>query len=52
MTAITAAISDVVSVTGEVFTAITSNALLVFFLAASVLGVGIRMFIKLKDTAM
>ena len=51
MTAIIAGISDVVSVVGTVFTAITGNELLVFFLAAGVLGVGIGAFARLKRIA-
>jgi len=51
MTAVTGAISEVVTVIGEVFTALTGNALLVFFLAASVLGVGIGMFKRLRGAA-
>jgi len=48
MATIIAGISDVVSVVGTVFTAITSNDLLVFFLAASALSVGIGKFASLK----
>ena len=51
MSAITGAIADVVTVIGEVFTALTGNALLVFFLAAGLLGVGIGMFKKLRSAA-
>lgn len=48
MAAIIEGISDVTSVVTTSFSAMTSNALLVFFLSASVLGVGIRMFRKLR----
>jgi hypothetical protein len=51
MTAVVSAISDVVSVVGEVFTVMTSNALLTFFLAGSVLGVGVAIFRKIRGAA-
>ena len=48
---ITAAIGDVISVVDSVFAAITSNPLLVLFVSASVLGVGIKIFKKLRRAA-
>ena len=45
---VTGAISNVVDVVGQVFTVMTGNAYLVFFMAAGLLGVGIGIFKRLK----
>ena len=51
MAAIISGISDVVTVLGTAFTAMTANDLLVFFISASVLGVGIGVFKRLRRAA-
>ena len=51
MATVISAIDDVVSVVGTVFTAIIGNPLLVFFLAVSLLGAGIGIFMGLKNAA-
>lgn len=51
MDAIVSGISTVTSVVSQVFSAITSNPLLVFFLSVSVLGAGIGVFMRLKNAA-
>lgn len=51
METIIAGIGDVTDLVGEVFTVITGNPLLTFFLAVSVLGVGFRVFRQARRTA-
>lgn len=51
METIITGISTVTDAIGTVFTAMTSNAYIVFFLSASVLGTGIGMFRKLRRAA-
>lgn len=51
MTDILTAVSSVTTLIGDVFTAITSNPLLTFFVAAGILGVGIGMFRRLRSSA-
>lgn len=48
MAAILAGTSTITTLVGEVFTMITSNPLLVVFMASSLIGVGIAVFKKLK----
>ena len=48
MTAVIAAVTDVFGLVGSVLTEITGTPILVFFLAASFIGVGIGIFKKLK----
>lgn len=48
---VTGAISSVVDVVGQIFTVMTGNAYLVFFMAAGLLGVGITIFKRLKGAA-
>ena len=48
---VTGAISNVVDVVGQIFTVMTGNAYLVFFMAAGLLGVGIGIFKRLKGAA-
>jgi hypothetical protein len=48
---ITAITETIVPLVGTVFTVITGNALLVAFLAASLLGVGISVFRRLRNVA-
>lgn len=48
---VTGAISNVVDVVGQIFTVMTGNAYLVFFMAAGLLGVGIGIFKRLKSAA-
>ena len=48
---VTTAMSTVVTVMGEVWEVMTANPLLVVFLASSLLGVGIKMFRKVKGAA-
>lgn len=45
------AMSSLVEVMGEVWDVMTSNPLLLVFLAASLFGVGIRIFRKVKSAA-
>lgn len=51
MTAIIAAMSDAFSLVGTVITNITGEPILLFFLAASLIPVGIGLFGKLKRVA-
>lgn len=51
MGAVTAAMSTITTVVGEVFTMITSNPLLCVFMAASLIGVGIAVFRKIKGAS-
>lgn len=51
MDAITGAIDTVVTVTGKAFDVMTSNPLITFFVAVSVLGAGIGVFKRLKRAA-
>jgi hypothetical protein len=51
MSDIITGIADVVSVLGSAFGALTANPLLVFFISASVLGVGIGVFKRLRRAA-
>ena len=51
MTTIIGGISDVTTVLGDVFTAMTSNAYCIFLLAAAVLGIGIGVFRKIKKAS-
>ena len=51
MAAVITGITDVTSVLGTVFTAMTANAYCLFLLAAGVLGVGITVFRKVKKAA-
>ena len=48
---VTGAIGNVVDVVGQIFTVMTGNAYLVFFMAAGLLGVGITIFKRLKGAA-
>lgn len=48
MDAILAAVDTVTSVVGSVFTVMTGNALITFFLAISVIGAGVGLFHRLK----
>ena len=48
---VTTAMSTVVTVMGEVWEVMTANPLLVVFLAASLFGIGIRIFRKVKGAA-
>ncbi len=48
MSAITAATGTITTLVGDIFTMITSNPLLCVFVAAGLLGVGIRVFRQLK----
>lgn len=48
---VTTAMSTVVTVMGQVWELMTANPLLVVFLASSLLGVGIKMFRKVKGAA-
>ena len=49
MATITSATGEVTTVVGNVFDIMTSNALLTFFLAAAVIGVGIVVFKKIRQ---
>jgi len=51
MSAILGAVSDVTTLMGDLFTIMTSNPLMLFFLAASLVGVGIGVFKKIKGAA-
>ncbi|MCC8156937.1 MAG: hypothetical protein LIO54_06650 [Oscillospiraceae bacterium] len=51
MEAILAAVATVTTVVGDVFSMITGNALLTVFVAASLVGVGIRVFKSIKSAA-
>lgn len=51
MTALITGIGDVTTVVGSVFTLITGNPLLAFFVAASLVGVGIGVFQQAKGAA-
>lgn len=51
MESIIAGVADVVSLMPEVFSVITGNELLTFFLAVSVLGVGFSVFRNARRTA-
>ena len=44
-------VSDVLSVTGQAFTFITSNQLCLLFIGASILGIGFRIFRKAKGAS-
>lgn len=48
MAAVTGAMSTVTDLVGSVFTAMTGNEFLVVFLAASMLGVGVSVFQRLR----
>lgn len=48
---VTGAISGVVDVVGQIFTVMTGNPYLLFFMAAGLLGVGIGIFKQLKRAA-
>ena len=48
---ITTAMGTVVEVTGQVFTVMVNNPLLVVFMASSLLVMGVRLFRKLKGAA-
>lgn len=51
MEAIITACGDVVSIVTQVFGVMTANPVLLFFLAASLLGVGISVFKRIKGAA-
>lgn len=51
MDSITAQLTTLTTLVGEVFTLITGNAYLCVFAAAALLGVGIRLFKKFKRAA-
>ncbi|MCD8017391.1 MAG: hypothetical protein LUE97_06305 [Oscillospiraceae bacterium] len=51
MDTILAAVATVTTVVGNVFDMITGNALLVVFVAASLVGVGIKVFKSIKSAA-
>jgi hypothetical protein len=51
MEALTTAATNAIGLVGTVFTAMTGNALLELFLGASVVGVGISVFRRLKGAA-
>ena len=51
ITPVITAIGTLVEIVGQVFTVMTSNPLLVVFLAGSLLTLGIRLFCKLKSAA-
>lgn len=51
MTEILAGVADVTTAMSTVFTAMTGNAYCVFLLAASVVGVGIGIFSRVKSAA-
>ncbi len=51
MESIITGVSDVTTLLGTVFTAMTANAYCVFLLAASVLGTGLMVFRKIKGAA-
>ena len=51
LTPVITAISTLIELVGQVFTVMTANPLLVVFLAASLLTLGIRIFRKLKGAA-
>lgn len=48
---VTGAISGVVDVVGQIFTVMTGNPYLLFFMAAGLLGAGIGIFKRLKGAA-
>lgn len=51
MEAILAAVATVTTLVGNVYDMITSNALLVVFVASSLVGVGITVFTSIKNAA-
>ena len=51
LSAVTGAMSTLTSLVNSVFSMLTGNPLLVLFLAAGLLGVGIRVFTKLRGAA-
>lgn len=51
VSAVTTAMSTIVTVMGQVWEVMVSNPILVVFLAASLLAVGIRLFRKIKGAA-
>ena len=51
LTPVITAISTIVEIMGQVFAVMTSNPLLVVFLAASLLTLGVRLFRKFKGAA-
>lgn len=51
MESITGGMSTITTIVGDVFTLMTSNPLLCVFLAASLVGVGIAIFRKIKGAA-
>lgn len=51
VSAVTTAMSTIVTVMGQVWEVMVSNPILVVFLAASLLAVGIRLFRKIKSAA-
>ena len=51
MDAIIGGLSSVTSVIGEIFSLMTSNPLLLFFLACSLVGAGIGVFRKVKGAS-
>ncbi len=51
MDAVIAAMSDAFSLVGNIITQITTNPILLFFLAASLIPVGISIFKRLKRAA-
>ena len=51
LTAILDAVTDVTALMGNIFGVMTSNPLLTFFLAASLVGVGVGVFKRVKSAA-
>lgn len=51
MEGVITATGDVVSIVGKVFEVMTANPVTLFFLAASLLGVGIGVFQSIKNAA-
>ena len=51
LSAVTTAMSTMVTVMGQVWEVMVSNPMLVVFLAASLLAVGVRLFRKIKGAA-
>ena len=50
-TSVTSGVSTVVEIVGQVFTLITGNPLLMVFVGAGLVGVGVRIFRQIKSAA-